>query len=314
MGNLIALKKGAGKNKKKVALVAHMDEIGLLVKRVDKGFIDFSKFGGIDDSTLLGQRITIHGKEKIPGIICSKSIFFQKKEEREKPVKKEDLFIDIGAIEKKKKKGAKKDDENDQKTGIEKGTPITFNSQFMKLREHIYCGKSLDDRLGVYCLIDVLKRIKTCKNDLYCVFSTQEEVGLKGARVAAYGINPDLAISIDVIPSGDIPPVSKKESEIALGKGVGISLYEADGRGTILPESVKKFMMALVKKHRIDYQFEIAEGGLTEAAIMQLVKEGLLCCSIGPPVRNLHTPNEIFDERDLEATIRLTEEMAKNWK
>ncbi len=299
LGNLIALKKGSTKNRKKIALVAHMDEIGFIVKRVDKGFIEFSKIGGIDDKILLTQRVVI--KSGIEGIIGSKPAHLQKEEERKKVVKHDEMYIDVGITGK-------------EKLNIEKGTPISFRSEFRKLQDNTFAGKSLDNRLGVYCLIDILKKMKKPKDDIYFIFSTQEEVGLKGARTAVYSIEPDLAVVIDTAIAGDVPAVSEKESEVKLGKGVTISLIECGGQGTILPEILKTFILNLAKKNKIEYQLEIVDGGMTDTAIVQITKKGILSCSINVPLRNMHTPNEIFDVRDLEETIKLSELIVKNWK
>jgi len=208
LGNLIALKKGSAKNRKKIALVAHMDEVGLIVKRINKGFIEFSKIGGIDDKILLSERVIIKGEKEIEGVIGSKPVHLQKEEERKKNIKYDEMYIDVGMTGK-------------EKLNIEKGTPIYFKSEFKQLQKNTFIGKALDNRLGVYCLIDILKRIKN-PNDIYFIFSSQEEVGLKGARTAVYSIEPDLAIVIDTSIAGDVPSVSEKESEIKLGKGVTI--------------------------------------------------------------------------------------------
>jgi len=315
MGNLIAFRKGSLKNPKKIALVAHMDEIGFFVRRVNNGFIEFTKLGGIDDRILLSQRVVIHAEKDIEGIIGSKPVHLQKREEREKLVKCDDMYIDIGLIEKKKKNGEEESSEDiDRKLKIEKGTPISFSSKFTKLQETTYCGKSFDNRLGVYCLIDLIKTLKKNKNDIYFIFSTQEEVGLKGARTAVFPIDPDLAVILDTAVSGDVPAVSKKESEIALTKGPTISLIQAGGSGAILPESLRKYITGLADKNKIKYQFEMLDGGMTDAAIVQMLKDGILCCSIGIPIRNTHTPFEIFDSRDVDETIKLVELIEEAWK
>ncbi len=301
LGNLIVLKKGSSKNRKKIALVAHMDEIGLIVKRINNGFIEFSKIGGIDDRILLTQRVAINGTN-LEGIINSKPIHLQKEEERKKIVKHDEMCIDVGIV------GGNK------KINVEKGNPISFKSEFRKLQDNVFSGKSLDNRLGVYCLIDILKKMKKPKNDIYFVFSSQEEVGLKGARTSIYSIEPDLAVVIDTAIAGDVPAVSEKESEIKLGKGVSITLIEAGGRGAILPEKLKEFILGLAKKNKIKHQLEIVEGGMTDTAITQITKNGILSCSINVPLRNMHTPNEIFDARDLEETIKLSELIVKNWE
>jgi len=315
MGNLIAFRKGSLKKPKKVAFIAHMDEIGFFVKRVNNGFIEFTKLGGIDDRILLSQKVIVHAEKDIVGVISSKPIHLQKKEEREKLVKCDEMHIDIGNIEKKKKRSDDDSiEESDGKIKIEKGTPISFYSKFTKLQETVYCGKSFDNRLGVYCLIDLIKNLKKNKNDIYFVFSTQEEVGLKGARTAVFPIEPDLAIAIDTAVCGDVPSVSKKESEIALLRGPAISLIQAGGSGAILPESLRKYITDIANKNKIKYQFEMIDSGMTEAAIVQMLKDGILCCSIGIPIRNTHTPFEIFDSRDVDETLKLVELIEEEWK
>ena len=301
LGNLIAFKKGSSKRRKKISLVAHMDEIGFVVKRVEKGFVEFLKIGGIDDRILPGSKVLIKSKEPIIGAIGIKPVHLLKEEERKQSVKCEDMYIDIGAGEKDKIK-------------IEKGTQICFYSEFKQMQKDTYIGKAFDNRLGVYCLIDILKRIKKPEHDLYFVFSVQEEVGLKGARTAIYKIEPDLAIIIDTTPAGDVPVISKKETETSLGKGVAIDLIEARGAGAILPEKLKKFIIDLAKKHKIKYQVEVVDAGVTDAAITQLTKNGILSGSLCIPVRNIHTPNEIFNVKDLEETIKLGELIIKTWK
>ena len=301
LGNLIAFKKGFEKKRKKIALVAHMDEIGFVVKRVDKGFVEFLKVGGIDDRILPGKRVVINASEPIYGTIGLKPPHLLKEEEIKQPINVKDLYIDIGA-------------EEEDKLKIEKGSPINFYSEFRQLQKDTYIGKAFDDRLGTYCLIDLLKRIKKPKHDLYFIFSVQEEVGLKGARTAVFDIDPELAIAFDTTFAGDVPIISKKETEIAFGKGVVIDLMEAGGRGVILPEKLKKFIVDLAKKNKIKYQLEVNDCGMTDAAIMQITKKGILACSLAIPTRNIHSPSEIFDVNDLKVTIKLGELMVKNWK
>ncbi|OYT42961.1 MAG: peptidase M42 [Candidatus Aenigmarchaeota archaeon ex4484_56] len=291
LGNLIAFKKGI-KNKK-TALIAHMDEIGFVVKRVEKGFINFTKIGGIDDRILLSQRVIIKGNKDIEGVIGCKPVHLQKDEEKKQVVKSDQLYIDVA----------------DEKTNIEKGMPVCFASEFKKIGKTTYTGKAMDNRLGVFCLIELIKKIKKPKNDLYFIFSTQEEVGLKGARTAVFSIEPDLAIIIDTTYAGDVPVVSEKECDTKLGKGVVINLIESCGAGAIIPEKIKELVINTAKKKKIKYQIEIGEGGMTDAAIVQITKKGILSCSLSIPVRNLHTPCEIFDIRDVKETVKLVENL-----
>ncbi len=301
LGNLIVLKKGLGQNRKKIALVSHIDEIGLIVKRVNKGFIEFSKIGGIDDRMLLLQKVAIRGTKPVEGVIGYKPVHLQKEEERKKVINCDEMYIDVGA-------------EDIKKLNIEKGTPISFKSEFKQLQENTFIGKALDNRLGVYCLIDILKKMKRPKDDIYFIFSTQEEVGLKGARTSVYSIEPDLAVVVDTAIAGDVPAVTEKETEIKLGKGVSITLIESGGSGAILPEKLKNYILDLAKKNKIKYQLEVVEGGMTDAAIIQILKKGILSCSLNIPIRNMHTPYSIFDVRDLKETIKLVELIVEKWK
>jgi endoglucanase len=129
-----------------------------------------------------------------------------------------------------------------------------------------------------------------------------------------FPIEPDLAIAIDTAVCGDVPSVSKKESEIALLRGPAISLIQAGGSGAILPESLRKYITGIASKNKIKYQFEMIDSGMTEAAIVQMLKDGILCCSIGIPIRNTHTPFEIFDSRDVDETLKLVELIEEEWK
>jgi len=303
MGNIIAEKCGNAKGPK-IMLVAHMDEVGLVVKYIDdKGFIRFVKIGGIDDRGLLNEKVAIHTKKgSFRGVIGSKAVHLQKAEERKKVIDYEDLFIDVGA---KDKKGI-------EKICIKNGDYISFISELEVLQNNLVCGKSLDNNLGVLVLIEVLKKIKTFSGTIYAVFSTQEEVGLKGARTAAYTIQPDFALAIDTTIAGDTPGIDPKESDIKLGNGPAITFVEASGQGAIVPKKVRDLLTQTADKEKIPYQLEILSGGMTDVAIIQLVKSGTLSGAIGIPTRNLHTPVEIASMEDVNNTITFVEKIVQN--
>jgi len=303
MGNIIAEKKGNTKGPK-IMLVAHMDEIGLVVKYIDDaGFIRFVKIGGIDDRGLLNEKVAIHTKNKsFRGIIGSKAVHLQKSEETKKVINYEDLYIDIGA----------KDKKDVEKIGVQNGDYISFLSELELLPNNFVCGKSLDNNIGVLVLIEVLKKIKNFPGTIYAVFSTQEEVGLKGARTAAYTIQPDFALAIDTTIAGDTPGIDPKESNVKLGKGPAITFVEASGRGAIVSKKVRDLLTQTAKKEKIPYQIEILSGGMTDIAIIQLVRSGTLSGGIGIPTRNLHTPVEISSLEDVDLTIKFVEKIVQN--
>ncbi len=293
-GNVIARK---GKGKRKIMLAAHMDEVGLMVKHInEKGFVSFVKIGGIDDRILLGQRIVIKSKKgDVQGVIVSKPPHLQKKEEREKIIRHEELFIDIGA---KNEKEARK--------RIEIGDPIIFEPNFDRLNKNMYFGKAIDNRLGCYVLIKAMERIPENINaTIYAVGTAQEEIGLKGARVSAFRLNPDYAFAVDTTISGDIPQIKETESSLRLGKGPAITITEAGGRGVVTHPRLRKLLVDIAKRYRIPYQIDVLEGGMTDGAIIYLTREGIPTGVISIPCRYIHSPTGVFDMRDVENTIKL---------
>lgn len=228
IGNLIATNKGKGPS---IMLAAHIDEIGLMIKYIDDdGFFCFVEIGRWFDQVLFSQRVMAHGnKGSIPGVIGSKPLHLMREDERNKPVKLEDLFIDIGA----KNKG------NAENLGIEIGTTATIDRQFISLANGVVTSKALDDRIRVVLLIEILKRLSENKIDanIYAVGTVQKEVGLKGAKTCTFGLAPSLALALDITSSGDYPDVSKIDSSLEIGKGPVITVADKAGRGLIGPLS-----------------------------------------------------------------------------
>ncbi|MGA0233787.1 MAG: M42 family metallopeptidase, partial [Saprospiraceae bacterium] len=215
MGNLIAIKKSSVKDAKKVMLAAHMDEIGFIVTHIDEnGFIRFHTLGGFDPKTLTAQRVIIHGKENIIGVMGSKPIHVMKPEERTKPVKIEDYFIDTGRTA------------EEVRELVSIGDPITRERQLIEMGDCINC-KSLDNRISVYVLIEVLRQLKNSDVEVYAVFTVQEEVGIRGAQVAAHQINPDFGIGIDTTIAFDLPGAQPHEKVTELGGGTAIKIMDA---------------------------------------------------------------------------------------
>ncbi len=294
MGNLIATKHGG---KPAIMLAAHMDEIGLMVKYIDeKGFIHFTRTGGWFDQTLLNQRMMLHTENgQIYGVIGSKPPHAMKEEDKNKVVKAEDMFIDIGATSK----------ENTEKMGVKIGTPITSDTEFKSLGNDRVTGKAFDNRAGCAMLIDALGRMRDVKATVHAVFTVQEEVGLKGAKTSAFELNPDVAIATDVTYTGDHPNIEKKQSAIEMGKGPSITVSDADGRGIIVPEPVMRWLTEAAESNNIPYQLEVGSGGTTDASAIHLTREGIPTGVISMPTRYIHTPVSVLSMSDLEKSAEL---------
>jgi len=305
LGNLIATKNGSGPS---VMIAAHMDEIGFMVKYIDdKGFIYFSKSGSWFDQTLLNQRIVIHTKNgHILGVVGSKPPHIMKVEETKRIIEIGDMYIDIGA---KSKKDA-------EKIGVQVGDTITLDRKFKSLSNNIVTGKAFDNRAGLVMMIEAAKLLSKSKNEIkakiYFVGTVQEEVGLKGARTSAYSLNPDVAIATDVNIPGDHPGVEKKHSSLEIGKGPSITVSDAEGIGIVVAESVLDWMKDIAKKNKIPYQLSVTEGGMTDAAIINMTKQGIPSGGICVPTRYIHSPVEVLDLNDLKNCSKLIAECVKS--
>lgn len=299
LGNLIATKKGSDFS---VMIASHMDEIGLMVQYIDeKGFIKFVGIGGWYNPTLHTQRVVIHGtKGSVTGVIGSKPPHVMTPEDRKKEIKMEDLFIDVGATTA----------EEVAELGIEIGTPVTIEQELTRLANDRVTGKALDNRVGVLVLIETLRRMKSPMT-VYAVFTVQEEVGLKGAKVSAYALNPDVAIATDVTIPGDHPGVSKKDASPEMGKGPVLVIASASGRGLLADTRLTSWLRSAGDKMEIPYQLEVGDGGNTDASIINLVREGIPSIPLSVPSRYIHSPVEVIDLKDVNATIDLLVEVLK---
>jgi endoglucanase len=293
LGNLIATKHG---KKPSVMIAAHIDEIGLMVKHItDEGFITFSPIGGWFDQTLLNQRVIVHAEGgSLYGVIGSKPPHVMKKEEREKIIKLEDMFIDVGACSR----------EEVEQMGISIGTPATIDRHFVKLGNDRASCKAFDNRAGVAVMIEALKRTKT-EFEIYAVGTVQEEVGLKGARTTAYALTPDVALATDVDVAGGHPGIEKKDTAVEVGKGPVITVSDASGRGIITPPAVLKWLKETAAQYDIDYQLCVADGGNTDASIIHLTKSGIPTGVVSIPTRYIHTPVELLSVQDLDKCAEL---------
>ncbi|MFB6181033.1 MAG: M42 family metallopeptidase [Candidatus Nanohalobium sp.] len=301
MGNLIVRKGGGDKT---LMVAAHMDQIGLAVKRIDEnGFIKFTFVGGVTLQSLMNQRVTIHTEEgKVTGVIGMKPLHLMDKDKREELPEKEQLFIDIGA----------EDDEEVEEAGVKVGDTVTFEREAAELRDDLVTGKSMDNRVGCLVGIEALKKYEG-KEELAVVFSTQEEVGLKGAKTSTFRVEPDVALAVDVSIAGDVPGVEPDESELELGGGVDIQMIQSSGRGLITPETVRNWLIETAEEGDHEFSRGIIEGGATDAAGIELVKEGIPTGSVGVPLRNMHSATEVVKMADIKASVDFIVDAAENF-
>jgi endoglucanase len=284
LGNLFAIKKGS-QDGRTIMFAAHTDEIGIVVTHIDdKGFLRFGNVGGVGISTLVGNRVRFAG-----GAVGA--IYQEKGSWKELTIDK--LYIDIGAENK---------EEALQKVKL--GEFGIFHREFEDLGDRLI-AKSMDDRVGCAVLIDALKKIRNPKNTLYFVFTSQEEVGLRGARTAAYGLEPDLGIALDVTLTGDMPEA--RRMEVSLGKGAAIKVKDSS---LITHPKVKDLLVNLAEENKIPYQMEVLEAGGTDAGAIHVTKAGVPSGAISIPTRYVHSPSEMVDIRDVKACVDLVVALA----
>ncbi|NLB32266.1 MAG: M42 family metallopeptidase, partial [Tissierellia bacterium] len=278
LGNLIARKKGTGK---KILFSAHMDQIGLIITHVDeKGFLRFANVGGLNAKELLGLRMVFDNG--LEGVICQEEL-----KDKEK-ITMGKLFLDVAST-----------DKEFISKNFRVGDMCVFKTEYYETEGCVIC-KAADDRIGCYILIEALKNHPQTDNDVYYVFSVQEEVGCRGAKTAGYSIDPDLAIALDVTATGDTPDGIKME--VKLGGGAAIKLMD---KSMITHTEVKDLLTYLAEKNNIKYQYEILEFGGTDAGPIHTSREGVPSGVISIPTRNLHTSGEIFNKFDVEECIKL---------
>jgi endoglucanase len=291
MGNVYAIKKG--KADKKVMIGAHMDEIGFMVTHIDdKGFIRFHTLGGFDPKTLTAQRVIIHGKKDVIGVMASKPIHVMTQDERNKVAKLSDYFIDTGLTP------------EEVKDLVKIGDSVTREREFIEMGQCVN-SKSLDNRLAVFILIEMFKNLKgkEVPYDIYGVFTVQEEVGVRGANVSALKINPDFGFGLDTTIAFDLPGAAAHEMITKLGEGTAIKIMDAS---TICDYRMVEFMKNTADKHKIKWQPEIlTAGGTDTAGIQRMTQGGSIAGAVSIPTRHLHQVIEMANKEDIQASIDL---------
>ncbi len=300
LGNVIGIKKGK-KDAPTVMLAAHMDEIGLMVKNITKeGFLQFAKIGGIDDRILIAQKVLVHtDKRSITGIIGSKPPHILKEEEKKKVIEADDLFIDVGA----------KDKQDAQKMGVRVGDAVSFDIKFTRVGKDTVVGKAFDDRVGCAALIETMRKLSKIDCTIYVVGTIQEEVGLRGATIAAFQLYPDVGIALDVTVAGDVPGVKEVEAPAKMRAGPVLTVADA---GLITHPKVLRLFIDSAEENKIPYQLETGMKGTTDAAKIALTKEGVPSGVISIPTRYIHSPASLLSLKDVENAVKLAVATIKN--
>lgn len=289
LGNLIVRRKPdkGSKNPKRIMLAAHMDEIGIIASHIDKkGFVRFTNVGGTFGRYTLGARVRF--MNGVTGVVG-----YDRLEQVDNALPINKMYIDVGA--------SRKED-----CPVKVGEFAAFERSYLEMGDRLV-AKSMDDRTGVAVLIETLRRIKSSPHDLYFVFTTQEEVGLRGAGAAAYGIEPEIGIAVDVTATGDTPASMKMVME--LGKGPCVKFRDP---GMLSDPRVVDWMIKTAEKAKIPYQREVLLIGSTDGREIQISRAGVMTGALSIPCRYVHSASEMVDYNDLKNSVKLLTAMLKN--
>ncbi|MBR5155806.1 MAG: M42 family metallopeptidase [Clostridia bacterium] len=288
MGNLKVFKRSKTELPPKVLLSAHMDEVGLIITDVtEEGYFKFASVGGIDPKVLIAQRVNVNG---LKGVISTKAVHLTTAEERKQNLSEDKLYIDIGAK-----------DKNEAQKVAKPGDYCVFDSKYTEFGNQIK-AKALDDRIGCAIMIEILK--KDWPVDLYCNFTVQEEVGLRGARVASRGINPDYAVVIEGTTCNDLPGVEANLRVTKIGAGPAISILDSASKGN---EELIALLEKSATRHNIPYQFKASTAGGNDAGTICITDGGIKTASLSVPCRYIHSPVCVMNKSDFENCRRLIE-------
>ncbi len=291
MGNLYAFK---GKDKCQeggIMLAAHMDEVGLMVASIEKsGHLKIYPVGGVDERLLLSTSVQV-GPDNVPGVIGAKAVHLQKKEERGKAVEFDKLFIDIGAK-----------DKEDAEKATKVGDYVSFLAEGQALQDDLFSGKALDNRAGCAALLEILK--KDCPLSFTGVFTVQEEVGLRGAKVAAYRVNPRIALVIETTTAADLPDIKEHDHATSLGKGPAFTLRDDS---VITHPQILERLVTVTENDETPFQFRRFPGSFTDAGAISLSRDGIMSGVISTPCRYLHSPSSLLNLRDWKNLIKVVD-------
>lgn len=280
LGNLIAAKGTQSEEGLRIMLAAHMDEIGVIATHVDEnGFIRFSPIGGVQAHTCMGGRVKFMDGTR--GVIG-----YERLENTNKLPTFEQMFVDVGATSR-------------DNCPVKVGDIAAFDRDFSEYQDRLV-SKAMDDRIGVAVLLETLRQIDNSPHQLFFVFSVQEEVGLRGATTAAFGLDPDIGIAVDVTATGDTPKGLKME--VSLGEGPAIKVRDG---GMLSDPRVVAWMVRTAENDKIPHQMEVLERGTTDARAMQLTRAGVPAGCVSIPCRYIHAPSEMVDYNDVKNAVKL---------
>jgi endoglucanase len=280
LGNLIARKGVKSPGGMRVMLSAHMDEIGVIVTHIDeKGFVRFTSIGGVRVTNCIGGRVLfLNGTRGV--------IYMEKMDTPTTLPAMDQLYIDVGARSR-------------SECPVKVGDIAAFDRPFIDLNGRLV-SKAMDDRIAVAVLVQTLRELKSTPHELVFVFSTQEEVGLRGATTAGYEIDPDIGLAVDVTQAGDTPKGIRME--VALGNGPAVKVRDS---GMLADPRIVRWMADTAEKAAIPFQYEVLEGGTTDARAIQLSRAGVPSGCLSIPTRYIHSPSEMVDLNDVELAVRL---------
>ena len=286
IGNLYAYRKGSNENKPHVMLAAHMDEVGFIIRFAgEDGLLRFDCVGGVDPRCVVSKRVLI-GEKAVPGVIGVKAIHLMSEEDRKKAPDYDNIFIDIGAKTK-----------EEAERLCPPGCYATFESEYVEFGDGFVKAKALDDRAGCMILLDVLKNSEYA-GDITCVFTVQEEVGLRGAKVAARRVKPDKAIILDTTTANDMGMVDSHKQVTVCGDGPALTFMD---RRAIIPQKMRDLAMDAAKKRGIPVQIKRGNSGGTDAGEIHLAGAGIECLVIVIPCRYCHSPVSVCKLSDIDA-------------
>lgn len=294
LGNVIAFKKGRKTPLKKLMISAHMDEVGMIVTFINSdGTLKISPVGGVDARVIFGRAVTV-GSNKINGVIGSKAVHNLTAEEKDTAVKAEKLYIDIGAL-----------DKDDALNYVSLGDVVSFNAGFAEFGEGFIKSKAIDDRAGCAIMLDMIK--SDLEYDTYFTFVTQEEIGLRGAKVAAFTVDPDFAIVLEATTAADIPDVADEKKVCRLGGGAVVSFMD---RSTIYDKELYNLAFEIAKGSDISCQTKTMVAGGNDAGAIHISRGGVRTIAISVPCRYLHSPSCVIKKDDFVSVKKLAEKLA----
>jgi endoglucanase len=288
LGNVIGSRGGDGGPR--VMLAAHMDEIALMVTHVEeRGYLRVIPLGGWDPRTLVGQRVVVHGSRDLPGVVGTRPVHLLDLADREKAPKLADLAIDVGLSA------------DEAREAVRPGDTATRSRRVEQLG-HLLTGKSLDDRVGLFVMLEAVRAAGPTRAEVHAVATVQEEVGLRGARVAAARIRPEIGLALDICPADDGPGTPEDGPSTRLGAGAALRVADASA---IAAARMVELLRAVAEEREIAWQVHVSDRGGTDTQAMQLAGEGALGCCVSVPTRYVHSSVEACHPDDVAAAIAL---------